>query len=273
MSAAAPALNPADRGARTGGLADWARGLLQKRLHILDRLTSKGMELARKLGGEVRERRDGKAGPAVDLSWIAAAFARVQRAIHIAILLQSRLRGELRQPAGKSAEAAAVEARAPAASTPAACGQELEGDLRIAARDERPELDRAEAFQRQMAADRAALARLCRYVMSRPVEELIQEICRDLGLGAEWLQQVEREWDEICERKTPQAPAGDAPPARPKPSSSASCQGPMIPAHGKSAPRPPDPPWIARGLGAYGSPPRGRRRLADGVWTGAFPPA
>ena len=228
MSRHAAALSPHEGAA--AGAAQGLRARLGRQLHLVRRLADKGLEIAQGLWrtagavpGKVYRRE-----PPVDLNWLHAVHAKVYRALRMACLLKARLLAELRKP--DSELAAALE---PAGEPP--------HDADAADAEARPEpADRVD-YER---ADSLPPDRLYRYVMTRPVDELIAEICADLGLAPDWLREAEA---EHARRH-----AADPPAFRGEPPTSATTEG-AARAQGGEDGRIAQPPWIARERGAYGS--------------------
>ena len=269
------------------------RALLGRQLHIVGRLADKALETACRIWKAATDNTSAR-GARVSLDWLAAVHPKVSRALRLAVLLHARLMAELRGPGPNAAPAG--DTAAPAADPPApedpraevlrmfaeehertrrlmqaiASGTfdpdawEEQDDLydRDDLEDEYDDLDRPErdSPDRLDSLGREPADPLRRYVMTRPVDELIAEIARDLGLAPQWLREVEQQWEQ-AQRQADLPPEGGVPaegrggglhpPALPPPSSAS----PTLPPEGED---PSDPPWIARELGAYGASPQGR---------------
>ena len=186
MSAdAAPQMpSQADTSDRTAGRLGWARELLSK-LRIAEWLADTGAKISEAISREMAAA--AAALPAKDLSRRARLFEKVTRAIHMAIILQSRLIAELHGPKGERAGEAGA---APTPPIRRAAPRQASDEDRDLDQAERCETDAAE---RLLQADQRAMDRLWCHVMTRPVDELIAEIGRALGLGPGWLRQAEEE--------------------------------------------------------------------------------
>ena len=156
---------------------------LERQLAMLDALAAAGVQAAREVG------RQAEAGqtPAAEIS---LAYARVSRAVRLAILLQSQL-----------TEAAETrEARIQKAVEDA---EDLEGETRKA---------RVERIVERLAVqahpdDEEQVDRLVREtgerlddmdlygdLLERPMSEIVARICRDLGLDPDWTRLAEELW-------------------------------------------------------------------------------
>jgi hypothetical protein len=206
MRDAPAALNTAD------APEEGARGPLARRLHVVRRLAGKALEIAKSVwrGANAPAPRGGR--PA-DRTWLEAVYERAERALRMALLLQARLIGELKALGGKAAsDAERAEADlhgfAEQASRelgvkdllPRAAQGDDDEDLDADEDEDEDEDEDREEFERlegleDWTPDRCGGDPLYDYVMSRPVDALIDEIRCDLGLTPEWLREVVMEWE------------------------------------------------------------------------------
>ena len=165
-------MSPADPAPSPGSLAVDPLGarrlaLLDRQLERLDQLIGAGMAMVQGLAAQASG-----AGPMVARGDVILAYSRAARAVRMAILLQTHLVAECGAPrhaaAGDAArsDAAAVEARADAERDSPDIAARREGE-------------RAERLERDD---------IYRMVQTRPAQELVIEIARDLGLSADWPQ-------------------------------------------------------------------------------------
>ena len=207
-------------GAAAGALGA-ARALLGGRIRLVERLVERGLEIATGCWRAAGLSGLGSASRRVSLDWLAEAHPKVSRALRMAVFLRARLLsilalvdcGDARK-AGRALHKAGLvvgglddgggkaELRAPTACRPL-----------------RPySLDGLNPFGRDP---------LRRYVMSRPVAELIAEICEGLGVAPAWLAETQAAWaaaQPAGEAVGPAQPAtprlaapAPAPPAAPSP--------------------------------------------------------
>jgi hypothetical protein len=223
------------------GAARGLMALVRRQLHVVGRLAGKAVAMARSLKAEwsAPSAREGSNEPPRDIGWLAGACAKISRALRMIVLLKARLIAEQRSlDEAEDFEGPWFEA-GPPCFTDDAWRADLARDLfQGLAQDSAKAAEQPER-QRRIREPRK-VDPLHQYVMTRPVEALIEEICEDLGLGPDWLQQVEQEW-ELAEAGEPdRAPE---PPVVPKSSSSrALCPGPMSTADPNRAERAPQPP-------------------------------
>ena len=153
----------------------------------LGRLADLGLQIAEGLAAQARG-----TGPQVVEGDLALAFDRVARAVRMAVALEARLSAEARPPAED----------APGADPTGPAQARKDRVARIVKRvaEDQEGLD---GFQVDWAA-RQARERLEHddiygQVMTRPVSDLVADICRDLGLTPEWARLAEEAWaqDEI----------------------------------------------------------------------------
>jgi len=173
-----PAANPA------AGL-DPAR--LERQLDRLDRIADLGVEIAEGLAAQAKG-----TGPRVVEGDLALAYDRVSRAVRMATLLQSRLMADFHR-----AQAGGPPAAGPAPADQAAARKD--GVVRIVRRVAEARGD-LEAYQVSWLAGRARERLehedIYGQVMTQPVSELVERVCRDLGLTPQWAALVEEAWAE-----------------------------------------------------------------------------
>jgi len=165
---------------------DWARPMLERQLALLGRLAEAGLEIAVALERQV------KSGEPFDGQAVARAYARVSRAVRLTVMLQSKLIGQLQQPktlADTIASAMDAELR----SLEQAGKTRLVG---IVARVARAEHDEPDAVERLVAEAAERLDRDDLYgdVLTRPISEIVADICRDLGLEPDWASLAQEAW-------------------------------------------------------------------------------
>jgi hypothetical protein len=151
-----------------GTAGGWARPMLDRQLQVLGDLAEIGLELARAVEA-------GAKGPDADLDKAVLAYSRVARAVRQTIMLQSRL---IEVVQADTARAEAIAARR------ASVKARMRTLLRRAIDAEHEAPDRAERLTAE-AAERLE-ADLYGDVLTRPVGEIIADICRDLGLDPDW---------------------------------------------------------------------------------------
>jgi hypothetical protein len=164
---------------------DAASPLLARQLAQLDRLAEAGVEMAEALASQAKG-----SGPEVVEGDVALAYARVSRAVRMAVMLQSRLRD------GARTEATADTARAD--NRPDLENMRKTRVQRIVARvfdDAHPEADQ-EQFEHIGADARERLDDDDLYgdVLSRPISELVAQVCHDLGLEPDWASLAHEPW-------------------------------------------------------------------------------
>src|SRR5580693_9473176 len=165
--AAQTALEEATKGENAGQSGPSIEAI-RERLVLLAELRDMGMEIVRALDKQLRAAQEA-AGPHVALPLLieaSAAFAKLSRAIRLVMMLELRadeaLRAALALPPAASAATIPEAARVPALRRAADLGRY--DDIRAAAR-ERLFLDRNYAD-----------------FLTRPLDRLIPDLCRDLGL-------------------------------------------------------------------------------------------
>jgi hypothetical protein len=179
-------------------LDGWERALLDRQLEALGRLAEMGMAMAAAI-----ERRATAEEPASDATLHHAAmdFARVSRAVRMTVALQSRLIAEFKG-ASRPAQAAAAAAddgpidvrwlNAVLTEEEAAQQRQVQGIVQRLAEVAALDGEAAErlAFE---AGERLEDDNLHRDLTKRPVGEVVDLICKDLGLEPDW-NRVAGEW-------------------------------------------------------------------------------
>lgn len=214
--AAQTALEEAARGGDSGPSVE----AIRERLALLAQLRDMGMEIVEALAEQLRAARDAAASEAPSLPLLieaADAFARLSRAIRLIMMLETRAEEALRVAmAGRPPSRAIVatdaapqaerEPTAPQSATDVASDVEETEGAEILAEGERvAEREPAERFAdpeqtaaalrraaalglyddiRAAARERLFLDRNYADFLTRPLEQLIPDLCRDLGLTA-----------------------------------------------------------------------------------------
>jgi hypothetical protein len=172
---------------------DWSRPLIERQLQVLGRLAEVGLEIA--LAVE-REAKAAEPGRGVDLNALALTNARVGRAVRLTIMLQSRLIEALRafdSNAEAGARAAAEQqAQALRAREDVAKGRVSQIVRRVieAEHDDAGRIERLDAE----AMDRLDDEDVYGAVLTRPMSEMVADICKDLGLHPDWAKLAEECW-------------------------------------------------------------------------------
>jgi len=166
------------------------RALLDRQLERLDQLIAAGMDLVQGLAAQA------EGGPKVVEGDVALAYSRVSRSVRMAMLLQTRLAAE------PEAEAAAepkttyftwLEPENSIAERTAARKERVEQIVEDLARREQGDDEAAERMARE-AAERLERDDLYGEVLTRPISELVFEICRDLNLAPDWPRLARQPW-------------------------------------------------------------------------------
>ena len=150
-----------------------ARSLAQ--LDRLDELAEIGMKAARRVG----ERAD-NAGPEEDLNALAMAYARAARAVRQCVLLHAKVVKDLRdgdRADREDAEGSEAERRE---------DRKVQVENLVYRKAERVHGDDHDAIERLMneACERLDDEDMFGELMTRPVPDMVEELCRDLGLDA-----------------------------------------------------------------------------------------
>ncbi|HVY33958.1 MAG TPA: hypothetical protein VG960_06010 [Caulobacteraceae bacterium] len=171
---------------------DLARALLERQLWVLGQLAEGGLEIAR----AIERRATSDESPDAVLDAAPMAYARVSRAVRMTILLQSKLIADLQTLEVKGAQAAAnANSLLGTQRVGLECDQKDRiGRIiaRIAGADGADE-DEVERLAEE-AAERLDQDDLYGDVLTRPVSELVAQICKDLGLEPNWPQLAEEAW-------------------------------------------------------------------------------
>ncbi len=190
MPAAAPAPpQPADA-------SDWARVLLERQLWILGQLAEGGLEIARALERQATGGGSGDAAPQTVDTHIPMAYARVARAVRMTILLQSRLITDLQALESKAADAAYSAKCRRALDRPPLVREQKARLERIVRRIAWADGQGTDEVDR-LGQDAAELLDCDDHygdILTRPVSEIIELICKDLGLEPDWPQLAEEAW-------------------------------------------------------------------------------
>jgi hypothetical protein len=194
--AAAPEDAPENASEAAAGDADgWMRASVERDIHILGEFSEIALGLAQSIQRETVAMQ-GKGHSLDYLSRASVEFTRISRAARMAIMLRSRLRAELEglgQPRPEDAEALRERA---IRDRPASELERIYHVQRIVGRVAFEKLaDKQKALKlAHQAAERLEMDELYGRVMSRPVSELIAEICHDLGLEPDWPRCAQERW-------------------------------------------------------------------------------
>jgi hypothetical protein len=164
---------------------DLARGLIESQLAMLNELAEIGMTLARRLGREVETPapQDAKAADPT------LAFDRVARAVRHSLALQSKLVADL-----KALEEGRVPARPNAAGARKQAVQHIIANVvRTVTVGSANQSSRIERFRPEID-ERLDDDVLYGDLMTRPLSELVADICRDLGLDPDWSSLATEHW-------------------------------------------------------------------------------
>jgi hypothetical protein len=170
------------------------RALLDRQLDRLDQLIGAGMDLVQGLAAQAA------GGPKVVEGDVALAYSRLSRAVRMAMLLQSRLVAE------PEAETPPQDDDDPASMSVywikpgeilteqrLARSERVEQIVESIARGETGDDEAAEHIRRE-AAERLERDDIYGDVLTRPVSELVFEICRDLNLAPDWPRLARQPW-------------------------------------------------------------------------------
>jgi len=198
MSEPDPTSAPVSDPAPAGGEGE-AQALIRRQLAMLGRLAEAGLNIALVIERQVMAAEAAAPdAPPAPLGDLALAYGRVSRAVRLAVALQTRLLKDLQE-----LDEAAVRRRRGAAAEAARDRQ-----AREAARKTRVEriVGRliCEAFSDQADVDRLAEDLYERLddddiygvLLDRPVSEIIELICRDLGIAPDWSRLAQEAWAE-----------------------------------------------------------------------------
>lgn len=181
--------------AATGARADTASSdpLVERQLHLLARLAEAGLEVA--LACE-REAKAVEPGTGADLNGLARAYARAARAVRLTVMLQSRLIKDRREVAGQVEAEASAAAERPGQALRAREDHAKVRVSRIVRRVIEAEHDDDDSIERldAEALDRLDDEDIYGAVLTRPMSEMVADICKDLGLHPDWAKLAEECW-------------------------------------------------------------------------------
>jgi hypothetical protein len=202
MSASETPLPDAPNAAPATPGDDLIRTTLKRQLHMLADLAKAGVVIAEAVGQGALEARAERA-PVSDVCDLVRAFDRVNRAVRYTIMLEGRLLGELialdsgeARPPARSPGPAHAEAQAEAqAEDEARKAQVAEALSGIIANDQKDgqDTERRERLERETAERLRDDSRLAD-ILTLPISEVIDIICRDLGIQPDWLRLSEEDW-------------------------------------------------------------------------------
>lgn len=177
---------------------DPTRAILERQIHILADLAEAGLVIARAVGERMREAQVERA-PVRDICDLARAFDRVDRAVRYTVMLQGRVLTELE--AWKQAQARPpAKTAGPTHAEPEAEGLERQAQVaevlgRVIAADQKDpkDVEGRERLEREAAA-RLRDDRRLGDILKLPISEVIDIICRGLGIQPDWLRLSEEDW-------------------------------------------------------------------------------
>jgi hypothetical protein len=159
----------------------WSRPLVERQLAVLGRLAEAGLNVALAIEGRATAAAD-EAAPAA-LDDIALAYDRVARAVRRTIALQSERIAHLEAP-----DAPPADRDEATAERKATVGHIVR---RLANKQHRPEFtDRIGREARDWLDDENIYGD----ILAHPVSEIIDWICRDLGLSPDWVRLAQEAW-------------------------------------------------------------------------------
>lgn len=167
------------------------RALLDRQLERLDQLAQAGMDMVHALAAQVAG-----TGPQVVEGDVALAYNRLSRAVRMALLLQSRLVAEPAEAAAGEPEEIIyrwMEPQNSIAERTAARRERIEQIVEGVARREGDDPDTADRIAHE-AAERLERDDIYADVLTRPVSELVADLCRDLGLEPHWPSLARQPW-------------------------------------------------------------------------------
>jgi len=151
---------------------------LDRQLALLDRLAEIGLEIAEAIGAQARS------GEPFDAQAAAMAYARVARAVRQTVMLQSRLIADRPAPLKETDHCLTPEDHA------------KDRVARIVHRviaAEHDDEDRIERLQDE-AIERLQDEDIHGAVLTRPMSEMVADICQDLGLDPDWTRLARECW-------------------------------------------------------------------------------
>jgi hypothetical protein len=241
---AAPTLSQADEPDSDG----WERALLDRQLERLDKLADMGLALA----GEIQRR--AAAGPDDALTHAAIDFARVSRAVRMTLALQSKLVRDFKTPpkAGSAKADNDDDVRWEVAWIDEDYPRKVRDSVRRVAEDSGLNAETVERLAAE-AGERMERDDVYADVMTRSFDEIVAQICEDLGLKTPLPYQGRRELESnpagasepSAEPQTPSDPAAAPWPGAPPPTPPPSIPDPAHPAavrpsaHGRESALPP----------------------------------
>jgi len=187
---------PADLPAPASEALAHARALIAEQLPLLGRLATVGLEVAMDIERQARESAMHVDPPAPRGGELALAYSRVSRAVRMAIALQSKLIEDLQAMEDAAADRAAGAKTAEVERHT----QQDERKVRIESIVNRVaneafggDGERVDSLMNDVC-DRLDDNDLTGDVLSRPIGEIVAEICRDLGLEPHWGRLSQQAW-------------------------------------------------------------------------------
>jgi hypothetical protein len=185
-------------------LQDRARALLEKQLAVLDRMADAGLDIVLALRDEALAPEAARAAPLAQD--IGLAYSRVTRAVRLTLALQTQVMEALvaldqpSAPAPSPASGAGAPAPNPAASRRNRVRAVVERVI-LAEKGGGREFERLAKIAERLLEDED----LCDDILAKPMSELVDMICHDLGLSPEWLRLAEEAW---AQREVETGPVG-----------------------------------------------------------------
>jgi hypothetical protein len=157
----------------------WARGRMLRHLELLDEAAEVGLKVVRAVGRRIED------DPSVDVEAVARAYAKASRALRQTIMLQDRLMRDINdwgEDLDRPECEAAVKTRA----------QRIVG--RIADLDEEKSDARYIKEVQEYAEDLLDDEDLYGDVLERPLSDLVDQLCGNLGLEPNWSRIAAEPW-------------------------------------------------------------------------------
>jgi len=194
----------ADIGPEAAGLA---RALGERQLHMLTRLAEIGLEIAAAVERRATAEASTPGDAASGCDW-GLVYARIARAVHLTIALQSKLLKDVIALDEGRVPTVDAEAEARRARTDA----RIDRIGRIAHRVLEAECDDEDAVERLSSTlwERLEDEDICGDLSDRPIGEIVALICKDLGLDPDWRLWAHEAWAvEEAEAGAPGSPFVD----------------------------------------------------------------
>jgi hypothetical protein len=173
-------------------MTDAAAPLLDHQLAYLDRLAEHGLDMTGALAAQAKG-----TGPVVVEGDIALAYSRVSRAVRMAVMLQSKLLADAEARKTAAIEAEEAETRDDKIRFSLEQGRKARVERIVGriyrAHDEDADEDRLEEVRLE-AGERLDDDDLYGDVLTRPISDLVAQVCEDLGLAPDWPALSQEPW-------------------------------------------------------------------------------